>query len=283
MSMLTNLEKAIEELEFQKDEIFQKIKSSGWDDDRHFEPIPEKRKIVKGGFDDDLLDKFKDREIITPESRPLPSDVGRIYQKWYGAVRVIIEKNQPARLDEFDEIYNYYDIKAKAQSKAQSKRIKQIIERKHIEKQEQFLLFDLINRQFDILSAVPDHLKYSIYDIELTVYSVLMDDEISASRHLLSNGFLRPAGALAGVILERHIKNLLRKNSPPITYRETDALSKVNDLCKNFNIYDGIKWRKIQHLTDLRNLCDHPKERDPTKEEVNDLINEVSEILKTCN
>ena len=276
MSMITNLEKAIDELDIQKGAIFKKIQNIGWEDDRSFKPIPEKKEIISYLKNIDILE---DKEITIPESRPLPSDVGRIYQKWYGAARVIIEKNQPARLDEFDEIYNNYDKKAKIQSK----RIKQIIERKHIEKQEQFILFDLINRQFDILSAVPCHLRYSIYDVELTVYSVLMDDEISASRHLLSNGFLRPAGALAGVISERHIKNLLRKNSPPIRYKETDTLSKINELCKNSNIYDGIKWRKIQHLTDLRNLCDHPKERDPTKEEVNDLINGVSEILKTCN
>jgi len=277
MNMLANLEKAIEELEIQKDEIFRKIQINGWEDDRSFKSIPEKKKVISHSIAD--LDPFGDTEIIIPERRPLPFDVGRIYQKWYGAVRVIIEKNQPARLDEFDEIYNYHGKK----SEAQGKRIKQIIERKHIEKREQFLLFDLINRQFDILSAVPNHVRYSIYDIELTVYSVLMDDDISASRHLLSNGFLRPAGALAGVILERHIKNLLRKNSPPIKYKETDTLSKVNDLCKNSNIYDGIIWRKIQHLTDLRNLCDHSKDREPTKEDVNDLINGVSEILKTCN
>lgn len=277
MNMLINLEKAIEELEAQKDELFQKIESCGWEDDRHFEPIPETREIIKNPIDNDIFDQFKNTEVIRPEKRPLPCDIGGRYQKWYGAARVIIEKNQPVRLNEFDDIYDIRD------KKNRSGGIRQLILRKYLEKKDQFLLFDLINRQFDILAAVPNYLRYSIYDIELTAYSILMDDEISASMHLLSKGFLRPAGALAGVILERHLKNLLRKHIPPIKYKETDALSALNELCKKHEIYDVIEWRRIQHLTDLRNLCDHPKEREPTKEEISDLINGISKILKTCN
>jgi len=40
-------------------------------------------------------------------------------------------------------------------------------------------------------------------------------------------------------------------------------------------------WRFIQHLSDLRNLCDHNKDREPTKDEVNELIVGVTKITKT--
>ena len=82
-----------------------------------------------------------------------------------------------------------------------------------------------------------------------------MDDEVQAARHLLSRGFLRSAGALVGVVLERHLKTLLRKHTLPIRYPKKAGLSKLNDLCKD-TIYDLVTWRKVQHLTDLRNLCE---------------------------
>ena len=125
-------------------------------------------------------EQFKDKEIVTPERRPLPSNIGRRYQKWYGAARVIIEKNQSARLYEFDDLYHIQDKK----EKGKDIRINQLISRDYMKKEEQFLLIDLIDEQFDILAAVPNYLRYSVYDIELTTYSILMDAEISSSMRI---------------------------------------------------------------------------------------------------
>jgi hypothetical protein len=41
------------------------------------------------------------------------------------------------------------------------------------------------------------------------------------------------------------------------------------------------RWRFIQHLADITNLCDHNKEREPTEEEVQELIEGVSKVVKT--
>jgi hypothetical protein len=40
-------------------------------------------------------------------------------------------------------------------------------------------------------------------------------------------------------------------------------------------------WRFIQHLADLRNLCDHKKKRDPKTEDIDELIEGVEKITKT--
>jgi hypothetical protein len=39
--------------------------------------------------------------------------------------------------------------------------------------------------------------------------------------------------------------------------------------------------RKIQHLGDIRNLCDHNKNREPKNEEVDDIVSGVETIIKT--
>jgi hypothetical protein len=41
------------------------------------------------------------------------------------------------------------------------------------------------------------------------------------------------------------------------------------------------QWRFIQHLGDIRNLCDHAKEREPTKEGIEDLVAGTEKVLKT--
>jgi len=52
-------------------------------------------------------------------------------------------------------------------------------------------------------------------------------------------------------------------------------------MLKNGSVIDTPMWRFIQHLGDIRNLCDHNKDRDPTKEEVEDLISGVQKVIKT--
>ena len=270
MTMLAQLQKAINDLELQKGQLLDEIQAHGWKDNRHNtrKRIPAKR---ESALDAEL--GYLTQDKVTPERRLLPSSVYGLYQHWYSAARTIIEKNQPSRVQEFEGAYSF-------SGKTSGVGIKQLLAKRYVTQEEQFELIDLINAQYDMLAAVPSHLKFSIYDIELTAYSILMDNEITAAQYLLKNGFLRSAGALAGVILERHLKTLLRKHTPPIKHKEKDALSALNDLCKNA-VYDLVTWRKVQHLSDLRNLCDHDKVREPTRDEVAELIRGVGAMLKT--
>lgn len=158
--------------------------------------------------------------------------------------------------------------------------MRQFLSLTYMSQEEQFAAMDSLRQQSAILHAVPDHVLYSAIDLELEAYATLMDDELSAARTLFKRGFLRPAGALAGVILERHLKNLLRKNVPPVASRKNAMLGTLNDLCKEA-VYDVVVWRRVQHLTDIRNLCVHEKERDPAPAEVDELLTGVSGILKT--
>lgn len=259
MTILAELEGAIQQLQEQKNALLDEIQKLGWKDDRSLERIPE-------GFEGLLDIKLLDAVTVTPEKSPLPPNCSRDYQRWYSAARAVISRNQSDRLVEFDQAYS---------------EIQTLLQVRHVAKHEGFKLMDLIDFQFEVMAAVPSHLRFSMYDIELTAYSVLMDDELEAAQHLHSKGFLRPAGALAGVILERYLKNLLRKHTPPIKYSEKAGLGKLNDLCKE-SVFDLATWRKVQYLADLRHVCTHDKAREPTADEVGDLINGVSAIVKSC-
>ena len=237
------IEEAILQLEQEKDSVISDVQKATWRDDRAKGTIPRKTRRMLDEEAEDL-----GFTIVTPEQRPLPEGFRRRYLQWYSAVTAIVAANDPARLAEIGDKYAT---------------INNILEHSHVSKYQVLSLIDLITSQADLLSAVPNRLRYSKYDFELEAYSVLVDDQLEEARHLHSREFLRAAGALAGVTLERHLKNLLRKHSPPIKVPKTATLAKLNDLCKD-TVYDLIAWRKIQHLSDLRNLCSHDKSREPT-------------------
>jgi hypothetical protein len=108
----------------------------------------------------------------------------------------------------------------------------------------------------------------------------LFDSELDAARELLKNKFVRAAGAVAGVVLERHLAQVCANHNIAIA-KKNPNISNLNDLLKKANVIDTAQWRFIQHLGDLRNLCDHNKKKEPTVDEIGDLIAGVEKISKT--
>ena len=128
--------------------------------------------------------------------------------------------------------------------------------------------------------AIEDKVDSILADIHGVLEAELFDSELEAGRELLKKGFLRPAGILAGVTLERHLSNVVSTNR--ITILKNDpSISDFNDALKKNSIYDVPKWRFVQRLADIRNICGHAKEREPTKEEVDELLNGVEKVIKT--
>jgi len=55
----------------------------------------------------------------------------------------------------------------------------------------------------------------------------------------------------------------------------------LNDLLKGAGVLQIPEWRSIQHLADLRNLCDHDKKVEPTLDQIRDLLNGTAKVTKT--
>jgi predicted transcriptional regulator len=92
--------------------------------------------------------------------------------------------------------------------------------------------------------------------------------------------FFRGAGAIAGVVLEKHLKQVI-ENHNLSTKKKHPSIADYNDLLKKEEIIGTKNWRFIQHLGDLRNLCDHNKDKEPTNDDIQSLIDGIKKIIKT--
>lgn len=131
-----------------------------------------------------------------------------------------------------------------------------------------------------ILESVEQRFESSLFDIATLVQADLLDSEIDAARTLLENKFIRAAGAIAGVVLESHLKSVMDGHQIK-TRKKNITISVANDALREAQVIDVPKWRQIQHLGDIRNLCDHKKQVDPTSDQVSDLIDGVEKVTKT--
>jgi len=133
--------------------------------------------------------------------------------------------------------------------------------------------------QVEILGSAEARLDSLLTDIRGVLEADMFDDELDAAKDLLGAKHLRSAGIVAGVVLERHLKRLVANHK--VTFRKKPQLGNLNEALKAAKVYDVPQWRQIQRLTDLRNLCGHDDERNPTSEEVEELIDGTAKIVAT--
>ncbi|MBQ4156656.1 MAG: hypothetical protein IJD86_00735 [Clostridia bacterium] len=134
-------------------------------------------------------------------------------------------------------------------------------------------------RQWNILKSCLDSFDNGVRSIQIILQADIFDSEVESAKHLAQNGFLRAAGAICGVVIEKHLAETC-KNRGIIIKKKNPSISDYNEALKD-NAYDTIEWRRIQRLGDLRNLCDHKKDREPTKDDIEELISGTEKTIKT--
>jgi len=208
------------------------------------------------------------------------------YQSWYTISVSVIRQVIPDRLCEFK---SYYEIDQKRKItnimtyKIQDwlNGIRVIPDWQQIKKFDDLgLVISSCDTQIKILKAAKERLSSKLFDIKQLVQAELFDSELDSSRELLKKGFLRPAGIVAGVVLERHLKQVCENHNLKII-KKNPNLSDINETLKSDEIIDIPEWRKFSRLADIRNYCGHDKEREPTKDEVQELIDQTDKIVKT--
>ena len=207
------------------------------------------------------------------------------YQAWYSASKALIKQLLPDRLSDFAR--HYEKPKPRKDIDFENYRIEDFLQGLRVtrgwEKDEVVgpqAAIPHFEQQRAILKAVSTRFESSLYDIRQLVQADLFDSELASAQELLKRGFVRAAGAVCGVVLEKHLAQVAA-NHNITTRKKNPTISDFNDLLKQSDILDTPEWRQIQRLGDIRNLCDHHKDREPTKEEAQELISGVEKFTKT--
>lgn len=207
------------------------------------------------------------------------------YQNWYSEAQEIIKQLLPNRLEEFNQLYN--ETKRKLINSSTFSIKDWLL---GVRSSTDYLgnkVFDdyaaavmRLQSQVSILKSIERRFESSLFDVQQIVQADLFDSELDAARELNKLGFARCSGAIAGVVLEKHLTQVCDNRNINISKRDP-GINDYNQTLKDNGVIDVKDWRFIQHLADLRNLCDHNKKKEPSKIEVADLIEGVGKITKT--
>lgn len=204
------------------------------------------------------------------------------YETWYSLALQVVKQVLPDRLNDF--IKQYKDEKRKQTDfltyGVSDYMIGLKTTRGLLTLVDEKAAFPKFEQQMNILKSAQQRLESVLFNMVEILQADLFDNELEAATELCRKGFTRGAGAIAGVVLEKHLQHI-RETHGCKSGKKAPTINDLNQMLKDADVIDTPTWRFIQHLGDLRNLCDHNKDKEPTKENVNDLIAGVAKITKT--
>lgn len=208
------------------------------------------------------------------------------YDEWYSEALAIIRQLMPYRLEDFISLYKNEKRKKLDEDTytisdyLHGIKVETIFDFNKKNDSANQTLKNKFEQQLNIVKSLKQRFESSLFDIKQLVQADLFDSEIATAKELNKKGFHRASGVICGVIIEKHLAEVCVTHTITIT-KKNPTISDLNDLLKNNNVIDVIVWRFLQRLGDIRNLCGHNKDREPTKEEVEELVNGTDKIIKT--
>lgn len=204
------------------------------------------------------------------------------YEEWYSEASVLIRQVMPERLDDFRS--HYKKPKTRKELTAENYVIEDYMQGLVGRRGGEVVVDDrsAISRfesQLRIVEACSKRFESSLFDIRQLVHADVLDSELAGARELLKNKFVRPAGVVAGIVLERHLQEVVASRDVKVKTRPT--LGDYIQALKDAEVLTTPDWRRLQHLNELRVKCTHNKGSEPTAEDVNDLIEGVDRTIKT--
>lgn len=204
------------------------------------------------------------------------------YQSWYTkALRAV----QYLATDRLNEFRGYYEIDPKRKSLGYGTYVIQDYFKGVVPSRNYYPDFNTraqviqaFFNQLTIFKSIIDRADSLIGNIEDELYSEIQDSEVAVAKQLLKISS-RAAGALAGVIIEGHLQKVANNHAIKFA-KKNPTISDLNDPLKSAAVIDTPTWRKITYLADIRNICSHKKDAEPTKEQVQELIDGADWLIK---
>jgi hypothetical protein len=203
------------------------------------------------------------------------------YQHWYSEALPLVKQLLPDRLSDFIRMYE--KPKSRKEITFESYRIEDACQGLRITRGGTVIVdrkagMPLLSQQIAIVEAIKRRFDSSLFEIKQLVQADVFDSELDGALELLKNNFARAAGAIAGVVLEGHLKQVCDNHALP---KKSGTIAVLNESLKTANVVELSQYRHIQFLGDLRNKCGHRNATEPTVEEVKDLIEGVTKVIKT--
>ena len=167
------------------------------------------------------------------------------YQVWYSEAKALVKQILPDRINDFVSYYEYPRVRKDITF--QNYMIKDYLQGLRITRGADEIAspsaaIPEFIQQLNIVKAAKTGLTSALFDIRSILQADLFDSEIESAEALAKGGFLRAAGAVCGVIIEKHLKEVCDKHG--IRFRKSKpTISDLNEQLRKADVVTIPQWR----------------------------------------
>jgi len=213
------------------------------------------------------------RAIVTYDKKKLRVGVRALvenYHAWFTGARPLVRGNLPDCSDSFEAMYELA-----------SESLKLVFDGINDLNEFQLHLFEQhLATQTGIVRSIPEALESKALGMRGILARDLFEDELTAARHLVGNGYVREAGVISAVVLERHLRLMCEKRGIQLSGKE--MLGDLNNKLRQ-SYPDDSEFRRVQWMSEIRASCTHDKGPEPDASRVGQLITTVKDFIVTIS
>ena len=207
------------------------------------------------------------------------------YQSWYSEALAVVRQVLPDRLNDFKSYYEFPRVRRNIDY--QNYMIRDYLQGLQITRgfnneivADGRAAIPEFEQQLGIVKSAKLNLTSFLFNLTSILQADLFDSEIDSARALGKAGYMRAAGAICGVVIEKHLKQVCKNHNFTIR-KKRPTISDLNQILKDNDLVSMPQWRFVQLLADIRNTCDHDTEKEPNKTDIEDLLSGTNKVLKT--
>lgn len=205
------------------------------------------------------------------------------YENWYSSAYIIIQNYLPERETDFKKSYEHIfsgiNLARYASSGGSIPTSEFAIEANAITARAR----SSFQSQTAILESLPNALEIKALRLDKLISAEIFSDEIEQANEFFDKGYIRAAGVVAGVALERYLNNLVRDNMKICESEKRLTIVPLAQKLKEMELIDAEEVKKLTWLSGIRNQCAHDTGPAPKKETVKDLIDHVQRLINSEN
>jgi hypothetical protein len=204
------------------------------------------------------------------------------YEPWYTKALMVVRQVIPEREDDFREAYK---LEKRKELNVETYTISDFLLGLDaaIGEEEPFdsrsIYVSKVVHQVAILKAALAAAPSVLGEMRAELRAELVEEDVRAAKELLEGDHTRGAGVICGVVLEAHLRSVAARHGIKLRKKQPD-ISDWNDALKESEIVDVPMWRLIQYLAGLWDVCMHEHDREPTQDEVTDLIDGIEKVTR---
>jgi hypothetical protein len=197
------------------------------------------------------------------------------YELWYNSAHPLVQEYLPDRIEEFEDA---------------NKKIRKCLEidLKYLDNHDITGIGALKSKiasgtklQISLVKSIPDRVETEQLKARRSVSSNIVTNEVEKAKELFDDGNIRASGVIAGVALERHLLTLCESSEKELDFGYMDGITSLAQELSNANEISDDEQRNLEYLAGIRNNCSHATDEEPERREVERLLNQSDEFIRS--